>query len=304
MAEKKSRWLMGCGIGCGVVVLIIIIIAAVGYYFVKDTISAFKETEESIKRLEERFGKVQDFCPNADGKIGPDRIQIFLSVRNSMSQIALEMKDSMDKILDDVKSMEKEKEKKSFWDVIGIIKDGFGALPQLAKFYTIRNQSLLEAEMGLGEYFYLYITIYYSWLGKPPEEGPNFNFTDEERNRGGIRIDIKEASEREDQQWEDDDELEERRYRMTRYIRRIILPMIQCQLKNLRQSALSQETTPWEKALEAEIEVMKKTRDYLPWQNGLPEVIKNSLEPYREQLESSYNSMLNPLELAAGGDRR
>ena len=62
--KKASKYLKyGCGIGCGVIVLFIIIIVGLGYYFIKDSIVAFKETETSMKLLIEQYGKVQDFCP-------------------------------------------------------------------------------------------------------------------------------------------------------------------------------------------------------------------------------------------------
>jgi len=42
---------------------------------------------------------------------------------------------------------------------------------------------------------------------------------------------------------------------------------------------------------------MEADRYRLPWQDGLPDVIESSLQPFRSQLEQSYNKMTNPLEL-------
>ena len=39
-------------------------------------------------------------------------------------------------------------------------------------YIQLRNKALLDAEMGLGEYFYIYTLAYHSWLGNSPGDGP------------------------------------------------------------------------------------------------------------------------------------
>ena len=69
MASNSSKWLTGCGIGCGVIILICILIGVVGYFAIRGTVEEFKEAEASQEYLEERFGKVEDFAPDPSGEI-------------------------------------------------------------------------------------------------------------------------------------------------------------------------------------------------------------------------------------------
>jgi hypothetical protein len=48
--------------------------------------------------------------------------------------------------------------------------------------------------------------------------------------------------------------------------------------------------------LEAEIAAMETEPLRLLWETGLPDPIRQSLEPYRGQLEASYDPMVNILE--------
>ena len=54
----------------------------------------------------------------------------------------------------------------------------------------------------------------------------------------------------------------------------------------------------WREALEAEIEAMELNRYRLVWQDGLPEVTRRSLEPFRGRLEASYSPLTNGVEMA------
>ena len=290
MSGKSSKWLVGCGIGCGVVILLIIIIVAVGYFFVRDTVTSFKETEASMELVEERYGRVQDFCPDPEGSIAPDRIEAFLAVRDSMAWIRDEWEQGLDDFTEEIRGIEDEE--KSFWRILGIIRKGAGAIPRLAEYYTIRNHELLDAGMGLGEYYYIYVVVYYSWLDKSPGEGPGFRLMGDDRGPGRFRWN---RDEEEDERERDEEDVrEERRYRIITKVRRMVRPMMRAQLEKLEETGIR---NAWRKALETELEAMRDDRDRLPWQDGLPEVMEVSLRPYRERLEASYNEMLNALEL-------
>ena len=51
-------------------------------------------------------------------------------------------------------------------------------------------------------------------------------------------------------------------------------------------------------ALTSEIAAMKEDDHRFPWQGNLPDTIRASLEPFREQLEAHYEPRTNPFELA------
>ena len=52
-----------------------------------------------------------------------------------------------------------------------------------------------------------------------------------------------------------------------------------------------------EERIEYEIEALEEDQNRLPWEDGLPREIRNSLDPFKSLLLESYNAMLNPFEL-------
>ncbi len=305
MSSTSSKWLMGCGIGCGVVILLIVIVVGVGYFFIRDTVKDFKETEASMDMMEDRYGDIRDFSPDPQGRIAPDRMEAFLSVRDSTAWLRDEMERSLQTISDDIHEVTDDNQ--SFWRVLGIIRRGVGAIPQVAEYYTTRNYALLDKDMALGEYYYIYTIAYYAWLKKMPEDGPDFRLMgDDERGRYRWYEDDEfedegeaeaEAEEEDVRDRREDDVREERRYRIIRTVRRMVIPMMRNQLAKLEEDRSIRYSRSWRRSLENELETLREDRVRLPWEDGLPEVIASSFRPYRDRLEASYNQMLNPLEL-------
>ena len=281
-SSATKKWLVGCGIGCAVIILILIVLGIGGYMFFKDLIGEFQAQEELMETLTERYGEIRDFVPEPDGSIGPSRIEAFLSVRDAFAPFREKLESSMQELQDRVGKSEVEVRKPR--NVFEMVKLGFGLVPQIAEFMKFRNQALLDNEMGMGEYFYIYAIAYFSWLGKLPEDGPDFEVMEE---GGGSRLgemDIEEIR-------------EERRDSMLRRLHRTLLPMLQNQWAKLTATETSDTPSEWRDLLEAEIKAMEEDRFRLPWEDGLPDVIKASLEPYKDRLEQSYNAMTNPFEL-------
>jgi hypothetical protein len=301
--RKASKYLKyGCGIGCGVIVLFIIIIVGIGYYLIKDSVVAFKETEASMKRLIKEYGRVQDFCPESDGAIKPDRVKAFLQVRESLIPIVKDMKQSLVHIIDGIDRAEDEGS--SFWSMVGIIKDISRTLPHLAKYFTARNRKLMDVGMGLGEYYYIYVVAYYSWLGISPGDGPDFHFLGEGGKKSSFYFAMEEMVKDKDAKEDayDKESWETQGIGTIGRVRGFILPMIQRQLKKLKESTTGENLEPWQKALEGEIKALKKDRQRLPWQDGLPEVLEASLQPFRKRLEACYPKLVNPLEFGLSKD--
>jgi hypothetical protein len=233
--------------------------------------------------LIERYGEIRDFCPEPDGAIGPSQIEAFLSVRDAFAPFREKLEISMQGLQDRAGKSEVEVKKPK--NVFEMVKLGFGLVPQIAEFLKFRNESLLDAKMGMGEYYYIYAIAYFSWLGKLPEDGPDFKVTGEEDR--GVRLgemDIEEIR-------------EERRDSMLRRLHRTLLPMLQNQHEKLMARGSSDTQSEWRDLLKAEIQAMEEDRFRLPWEDGLPDVIRASIDPYRDRFEQSYNVMTNPFEL-------
>lgn len=279
-SDTTKKWLVGCGIGCGVIILILIALGISGYLFFKNIVDEFKDTEALMATLTERYGKITDFCPNPDGSISPDRVETFLAVREAFGPTREKLEISMKTLQDRIGQSEVEVKKPK--NVFQMIRVGVGLIPQIGEFIKSRNQALLDSGMGMGEYYYIYAVAFYSWLEHLPEDGPDFQIIGPDDERGS---------------WDQDEVLEERRDVSLRRLHRMLLPMLQNQLEKLSAADPSGTLDDWRTTLEAEIEAMEADRLRLPWQDGLPDVIESSLKSFRYQLERSYNKMTNPLEL-------
>jgi hypothetical protein len=279
-SDTTKKWLVGCGIGCGVIILILIALGISGYLFFKNIADEFKDTEALMATLTERYGKITDFCPNPDGTFSPDRVETFLAVREAFGPTREKLEISMKTLQDRIGQSEVEVKKPK--NVFQMIRVGVGLIPQIGEFIKSRNQALLDSGMGMGEYYYIYAVAFYSWLEHLPEDGPDFQIIGPDDERSS---------------WDQDEVLEERRDVSLRRLHRMLLPMLQNQLEKLSAADPSGTLDDWRTTLEAEIEAMEADRLRLPWQDGLPNVIESSLKSFRYQLEQSYNKMTNPLEL-------
>ncbi len=284
-SSTASKWLIGCGIGCGVVILLLVFAGVGGYFFVKNIVSGFEETEAIADALTERYGEIKDFCPDPGGAIGLERVEAFLSVRNSMEPVKEKLENSII-ILSDEEGEGQFKEEPSP-GVLTKIKTGFGIIPLIAEFYTRRNQALLDAEMGLGEYYFIYVVSYYSWLGKSPGDGLEYSLVDRDEEKRGVYWRRRRS-----------ENLDDRQNDVLKQLHRQILPMLKNQLAKLTGNDISPVRDPWRESLAAEIEAMEADRFRLLWLDGLPEVLAVSLKPFRGRLEVSYSKVLNALEMA------
>jgi hypothetical protein len=282
--STTKKWLIGCGIGCGAIIVIIAILIAGGFFFFKNIVDEFEDTEALMDTLIERYGPVRDFCPNPDGTINPSSVEAFLRTREAFSPVREKIASAFATITEEEKAIEIEGTRPK--NVIKMLRLGFGIVPQIAEFIKGRNQALLDAEMGIGEYYYIYVIAFYSWLGKSPEDGPDFQISGPDDEESHFRYWDREAFEEDRGEW------------MRRWIHRMILPMLLNQMEKLEEREAAVMPEEWRQALEAEIEAMRADKERLPWQDGVPATIEASLKPYKERLEASYSSMTNPLELA------
>jgi hypothetical protein len=282
--STTKKWLIGCGIGCGAVIVIIAILVASGFFFFKNIVDEFKDTEVLMETLVEQHGRVRDFCPDPDGTINPSRVEAFLGAREAFSSAREKIASAFATLSDEEKDIEIEGTRPK--NVFKMVRLGFGIVPQIAEFIKGRNQALLDAEIGIGEYYYIYVIAFYSWLGKSPEDGPDLQIRGADDEDGPFRY------------WDSEALQEDRGEWMKRRIHRIILPMMLNQLEKLEEREAAVMPEEWRKSLTAEIEAMRADKGRLPWQDGVPSVIEASLKLYRERLEASYSAMTNPLELA------
>jgi len=288
MTPKKSssKWLIGLGIGCGGAVVIVILLVIAGYFFIRNTTQGFRESDGLMKSLTAKYGRIEEFCPDPGGTIPAGRLEVFLAARESAAGARTKLEESLELL---VKSRDSKGEHgRPPGTIFQALRTSVGMVPQISDFLKVRAQALLDAEMGAGEYYYLYVIAYYSWLKKTPMDGAGLRF-------GGPGSDSSDP--------DDQDALAVSKDMNLMRIHRLVLPMLQCQLAKLGSGGTAGADGRWREALAVEVKAMEADRYRLPWQNGVPAEIDNSLRPFRERLEAGFSRMADLFEISASQRR-
>ena len=152
MAAK--HWLIGCGVGCGVIVLFVIALGLAGGVWLKRSTTGFENAVQTRGDLEERFGQPGEFTPPADGAVPAERMEAFLAVREATAEPRQRLAKSFGGIplseekareLDEQRGVEKAR------SVFGILGSAFGLVSGIGDFSEARKRALLDAEMGICE---------------------------------------------------------------------------------------------------------------------------------------------------------
>lgn len=281
MANGAKKWFIGCGIGCGLLLLLAVGAGTIGYLGVRKAVDRGKEIEAGFDELRAQYGGPAEYTPAADGAVPTGRMLAFLAVRDAMAAERKETGDLL-RVLDGI---EVDGHKPSWLDKA---RAGIELVPTLMDFIEQRNRALLHEGIGLGEYLYIYSLSYFNLLGKDLADGPSFTLTSDEKQQDGQGFHFEAGP-----TGGSEDTREERVKTIRRYLHGIQLKMARNQLEALNMGAGTEEDRL---RLEAEIAAMETEPLRLLWETGLPEAIRQSLEPYRSQLEATYDPMVNILE--------
>lgn len=247
--RRMSNWMLGCLLGCGGLGLIVLIGATAGGMWMYRVFEDFDVAVQQRDELEERFGEGDSFRPAADGAIPADRMETFLAVRRELLPYCERFGDTTGSFAR-IQEMDGRDEEPGLRDILGVVRSAMGIAPLMGDYFSRRNGLLLEQGMGIGEYTYIYVMAHRSWLRSPIDEG----------------LPMKE---------------------IRRRVHDELVAMLDNQLADLR-ATVGTPGPPLEARLEAEIAALRSDPDRVPWQDGLPAALLGSLEPWREDLESSY----------------
>jgi hypothetical protein len=284
MTPKKpaNKWLIGLGIGCGGVVVIVILLVIGGYFLVRNATRGFRESDELMKSLTAKYGRLEDYCPDPAGAIPAGRLENFLAVRDATASVRAQLEESLESL---AKTRDAgEGRDRSAGTVFQALKTGAGMVPQISDFLKSRAQALLAKDMGPGEYNYLYVIAYYSWLKKKPMDGAGFQFIGPGRNSMNA---------------DEQDALAVSKDMRLMRVHRLVLPMLQCQLRKLGPAPAGGPRDRWRDALTAEVKAMEADHYRLPWADGVPAEVGDSLKPFRDRLEAGFSRMADVFEVSA-----
>lgn len=285
MAEKRSKWWIGCGAGCGLIVVAVIAIVVAVSVYIGRSFEGVRDVEKSYRELASRYGEVEDFTPPADGAVPAARVELFLSVRESLRDAQRELGTTLaDFPPDDVIG-----EKRVLFVIFGAVRGIAGLIGPITGYIDQRHRLLLEAGMGPGEYVYIYSVAYYSWLGHSPTDGPLIT-----KDTGRLSGTDK------GQPLFDDADSTFNAERTRRRYRRHMLELLRNQLAGLPGPGSSPEGDAWRATLAEEIRRFESRPDRVAWADGLPPAVEASLEPFRARFEATWDGTTNAFELPFG----
>lgn len=258
MEEKTWGCLKQTAIGCGVLIVIAI---ALPFVLGVMMIGPFKRAVDTRQVIEERFGPQEAYVPPASGVPSSDRIEAFLDIRRGLTAQCADMtraEAQMQKMesFDDQEEVDRMEVMK---EAFSLTKSMMGIGPVIGHYYETRNQSLLDAEMGLGEFTYIFAIAYNDRLLDEPQGEQLFGPAATNRR-----------------------------------VRKALLSMLESQLEVLRSEGGVDADID---NLEAEIAAMQADDKRVPWQDGLPSVITEVLAPYRAELDELYCPAMAAIEL-------
>lgn len=273
--STRQKWLVGCGVGCGVLLLVGIGSCVIASLYLRHTFRGIQKATESQDVLTTRLGDIDDYVPPVSGAPAAEGMESFVRVREATA----DARAAVEVVLGQLPPSELSED----GSVIGKMRVGLDVLGDLidsmGTYLETRNRVLLHEEMPIGEYVYLYTLTYYSWLGHSPVEAPR-----QKQDPDGVRVGV----------FDDNDALFGEGAVRRRY-RRYIIAMLRRQ-----RDSIGAEAGPgaaWRGRIDEELRRLEVDPGHVLWQDELSEVIELSLRPFRTRVEASWSAATNRIEL-------
>jgi len=241
-----------------ITILAVLVLLVYGVFQLIAWTSDSKQLEQEVL---DRYGRAESFVPVADGTIPPERLERFIRVRRAVHPACVELQLVMDGIVgmasieDDPDLPGEEAARRGIKGVKSAMKAG----SRMLQLMDARNSALLEEDMGLGEYLYLYLAAYSDQLARV-ESSPYV-------------------------------ELEESR--ISNRTREEFIQMLGNQLDAPGSGSLGDVRM----ALEEEIQSLQESELTTPWTHGLLPRTRESLSPRQDELDGLYCDGVVAIEL-------
>ena len=103
--SAKRKWMIGCGIGCGLVIAIALGMGGVSYFFVKRISRQAEEISRIQAEMTSRFGPIEEHSLAASGALPRDRVERFLAVREALVPARSELEPQFERYRERFRSM-------------------------------------------------------------------------------------------------------------------------------------------------------------------------------------------------------
>lgn len=259
---RRRGWIRGAAFGCGLgAVIPMVAVLVVGARTCAPLESASRDRAE----LERRFGRPAAFTPAPDGAVPPDRLRRFLQVRRALAGTCTEFRE-VQRAMQRVEDMS-DRDDASGEAIAGTAKGLAGVAvtltPLVGEFFRVRNAALLEAQIGLGEYAYIYLLSYHERLSERPSPRGIFS-------PGGA---------------------------LPPEVGGMLLAILERWTDSLPEDARER------RMLEGEVAALRADPTRVPFHGGAPPAAAASLDPYRQGLDAGFCSATAELEMERGARR-
>lgn len=258
------KFLIGCGAVLGVLMLIGIVGTWVLVGQLKKELPDLKHMEEQQEELLERFGAIDEYLPPLDGRIPPERMEIYLAVRQALPKDDTEFLRAINDVAEQEERIEEAEGFDKVKEMYRIAKQGMGVARVAVEYLAQRDSVLLAEGMGTGEYLHLTVVGPILGLRHEPERcAPDL----------GERLSPQDA-----------ESLDQ--------AHRALLKIFEDQLARARRQlrgmeARSEDEEAYLAALNEEFEHGRIGEEAEPFVDGLPAVTEQSLSPYWDRLRAS-----------------
>ena len=157
---RAGKWKLGLGIGCGLIMLLVVAVLGTATWYAGRVNEEYKEVRDSEEALLLATEKDGGYRPPAQGIPAPERIEVFLAVREELESWRRTMATASEEF-----GADREKQRAGgIGDFLKLVNTGSDLMPVYAGFWTARNEALRIHAMGPGEYRYIYRLVYSTWL--------------------------------------------------------------------------------------------------------------------------------------------
>jgi hypothetical protein len=257
LSTKKSK-----RPGCLLMVLALVFIIASGVYFSTAGIRDAKRLEQT---LIDRYDWANNYTPSLDGAIPRQRVEKFIRVRQAVQTQCHDYQVVLTSIanLDKIESNQDTTAGEAASTGMDGFKSAFSAGPKMIKFSNTRNQALVDEEMGIGEYIYIYLTAYGQQLAS--ESGSPYSGMEEAY--------------------------------LSPRARKEFIQILNNQLAAIEASGQQASNADLVEHLRREIKALESDSQLSPWPNGPVGAARESLAPYQQELDELYCSGVVKIEL-------